>query len=139
MEHKVTGARFARRVLVVFDQAPRVIPPALFHATPSHLVDSILAEGQKPSRLTEISTTNFPDAHLWIHLFEAIDHAESRWLLVPESRTKIPSGPYTVLRVQPQGVTNLLCDPCTVHGYVTAEVIPPAHLSIEPRPPIIVP
>lgn len=138
-EHRGNGSKIKRRELIVFDQAPRSLPFLLYHATPSKLVPRILSEGLKPGRMTGVSTTNFPEAREWVHLFESIHHATERWLLLSGNEKCIQSGPYTILRVLPQGVSNLLHDTCTNHGFVTANVVPPTHIAVEPIPAIEVP
>src|SRR5713226_6730056 len=122
---RTDGTEFSRRDLIVYDQTPLSKPSELYHATPSYRLGAIRREGLKPGHLTGVSTTGFPDSKRWIHLFRSVDHATDRWLLLKDNATRIPSGEYTVLKVN-SGWTGDLCgDPYAPHGYVTAaEVIP---------------
>lgn len=112
--------------LFVCDMRPRTQPRSLVHATPVGQVERILTEGLRPGRLTGVQTTRrAPHSRLWVHLFETVDHARDCWLLAPCNRERIPPGEYAVLRVDPSGVTELLCDPFLDVAFVTESCIPP--------------
>lgn len=124
------GEQFQETHLVVFDMLPQPKPAAMYHATPTKNLDSILACGLMPGRLTQVNTTGFPETHRWVHLFEAREHATERFLLLPENKGRIPPGDYTLLQVDTAGIGALFCDPFSVHGFVVqADVIHPQFIT----------
>jgi hypothetical protein len=112
------GTLFSQRELVVYDMTPQPKPTVMLHATPSERVNDILREGLRPSRLTQKSTTNFPDAERWIHLTANVADA-LKWLNNPKNRKHLPAGEYTLLRVSTQDISDLFADPYSDFGFVT--------------------
>ncbi|MEZ6141306.1 MAG: hypothetical protein R3B84_12115 [Zavarzinella sp.] len=125
------GEQFQETHLVIFDMLPQPKPVLMYHTTPTKHLDSIMASGLKPGRLTKVNTTKFPETHRWIHLFEKREHATERFLLLPDNKGRIPSGNYTLLQVDTKGIDDLFCDPFSVHGFVIqSDAILPHHITV---------
>lgn len=125
------GEQFQETHLVIFDMLPQPKPVLMYHTTPTKHLDSIMASGLKPGRLTKVNTTKFPATHRWIHLFEKREHATERFLLLPDNKGRIPSGNYTLLQVDTKGIDDLFCDPFSVHGFVIqSDAILPHHITV---------
>jgi hypothetical protein len=124
------GEQFQQLCLTVFDMAPQSKPVAMFHATRTERLASILASGLMPGRLTGVSTTNFPEAHRWIHFFPKVEDTTDQFLFQRENKKRIKPGRYTILRVASNGIDGLYCDPFSAHGFVThSDVIHPQHIT----------
>jgi hypothetical protein len=124
------GKQFSRRELVVYDMTPQPKPAVMFHATPRERVNDILRGGLRPCRLTQQSTTNFPDAERWIHLTANADDA-LKWLHNPENRKHLPTGKYTLFQVSTEEIGDLFADPYSQWGFVTeADQIAPERLKV---------